>query len=191
MLSWAAKRKVIRPEDKAYSLLTMHNINMPLLYGERSAKAFYGYSLLSRFDDETIFCWIAPPEAVHTDGLLSTTPKAFARSGSYKPNAWDAARRPLPMTNKGHRFEPLLLPATDPGAFANEFIMPLNCFEQKGVLEQNVGIRIIIPAASNGKSAVRFTRGGSGELFNSSQRRNDTNLVRRTLYFRQDWEHLP
>jgi hypothetical protein len=40
-LSWAADRITTREEDMAYCLLGMFDINMPLLYGERS-KAFYG-----------------------------------------------------------------------------------------------------------------------------------------------------
>src|SRR4051812_7026964 len=38
--SWAAGRVTARPEDRAYSLLRMFNVNMPLLYRE-GEKAFY------------------------------------------------------------------------------------------------------------------------------------------------------
>lgn len=38
-MSWAANRVTTRVEDKAYCLLGLFNINMPLLYGERD-KAF-------------------------------------------------------------------------------------------------------------------------------------------------------
>jgi hypothetical protein len=38
-MSWAAKRKTTRIEDKAYCLLGIFGVNMPLLYGE-SEKAF-------------------------------------------------------------------------------------------------------------------------------------------------------
>lgn len=39
-MSWAAKREAKREEDKAYSLLGIFDIQMPLLYGERKTKAF-------------------------------------------------------------------------------------------------------------------------------------------------------
>jgi hypothetical protein len=39
-LSWAEKRNTTRPEDKAYSLLGLFDIHMPLLYGEGKEKAF-------------------------------------------------------------------------------------------------------------------------------------------------------
>ncbi|KAK4447291.1 hypothetical protein QBC34DRAFT_467909 [Podospora aff. communis PSN243] len=35
-MSWAAKRETTRPEDRAYSLLGIFGVNMPLLYGEGS-----------------------------------------------------------------------------------------------------------------------------------------------------------
>ena len=39
-LYWASHRETKRPEDKAYSLLGIFNIHMPLLYGEGREKAF-------------------------------------------------------------------------------------------------------------------------------------------------------
>ena len=39
-MSWAAKRKTTRKEDKAYSLLGIFDIHMPLIYGEGKEKAF-------------------------------------------------------------------------------------------------------------------------------------------------------
>jgi hypothetical protein len=39
-MSWAAKRETKREEDRAYSLLGIYNIYMPLLYGEGSENAF-------------------------------------------------------------------------------------------------------------------------------------------------------
>ena len=39
-MSWAAKRKTTRKEDKAYSLLGIFDIHMPLIYGEGEEKAF-------------------------------------------------------------------------------------------------------------------------------------------------------
>jgi Heterokaryon incompatibility protein (HET) len=39
-ISWAANRETKREEDKAYSLLGMFDIHMPLIYGEGRKKAF-------------------------------------------------------------------------------------------------------------------------------------------------------
>ncbi|KAF5585259.1 het-domain protein [Fusarium subglutinans] len=40
LFTWAASRQTTRCEDRAYSLLGMFNVNMPLLYGEKD-RAFY------------------------------------------------------------------------------------------------------------------------------------------------------
>jgi hypothetical protein len=39
-MSWAAKRKTKREEDKAYSLFGIFDIHMPLIYGEGRENAF-------------------------------------------------------------------------------------------------------------------------------------------------------
>jgi hypothetical protein len=39
-MSWASNRSTTRPEDMAYCLLGIFDINMPLLYGEGGEKAF-------------------------------------------------------------------------------------------------------------------------------------------------------
>ena len=38
-MSWAASRETYRPEDKAYSLLGIFDVNMPLIYSEGKVKA--------------------------------------------------------------------------------------------------------------------------------------------------------
>ena len=40
-MSWAANRNTTRDEDKAYSLLGIFEIYMPLIYGEGREHAFY------------------------------------------------------------------------------------------------------------------------------------------------------
>jgi Heterokaryon incompatibility protein (HET) len=57
-LSWAANRHTTREEDRAYSLLGLLGINMPLIYGE-GKRAFIRlqYELISRYNDDTIFAW--------------------------------------------------------------------------------------------------------------------------------------
>ncbi|EME50142.1 hypothetical protein DOTSEDRAFT_102418, partial [Dothistroma septosporum NZE10] len=58
-MSWASKRKTTRPEDLAYSLLGLFDVNMPLLYGEGSAKAFMRLQLeiIRKTADKSIFAW--------------------------------------------------------------------------------------------------------------------------------------
>lgn len=80
-LSWAAGRRTTRPEDRAYSLLGLLNIHMPLLYGERE-RAFVRLQqeILGTTSDESILGWDCEE------------PAAFAATalGSYHNNVWRA-----------------------------------------------------------------------------------------------------
>ena len=64
--SWAANRKTSRAEDRAYSLLGLLDIQMPLLYGEghRALRRLQEH-LLTRCKDDSLFAWSA------TTGILS------------------------------------------------------------------------------------------------------------------------
>ncbi|KAI8955850.1 HET-domain-containing protein [Xylaria longipes] len=57
-MSWAAKRKTTRLEDRAYCLLGLFEINMPLIYGEADA-AFQRLQkkIIKKSNDQTIFAW--------------------------------------------------------------------------------------------------------------------------------------
>ncbi|TBU37097.1 hypothetical protein BD309DRAFT_905736 [Dichomitus squalens] len=57
-LSWAAKRKTTRVEDRAYSLLGIFNINMPTLYGEgHHAFRRLQEEIVQRVPDQSLFAW--------------------------------------------------------------------------------------------------------------------------------------
>ena len=103
-MSWAARRQTTRPEDEAYCLLGLFNINMPLLYGEGSSRAFFRLQkeIVERYDDETLFAWldrkpapgdpqreIMPILAPHASWFvkkkrLSTHPAPFAAHSPYR-----------------------------------------------------------------------------------------------------------
>ncbi|KAF2723568.1 hypothetical protein K431DRAFT_243099, partial [Polychaeton citri CBS 116435] len=57
-MSWAAGRRTRQVEDRAYSLLGIFNISMPLLYGEGN-RAFERLQLLiiEKYPDMSIFAW--------------------------------------------------------------------------------------------------------------------------------------
>jgi hypothetical protein len=55
-LSWAANRTTTRPEDEAYCLLGLFDINMPLLYGEgKRAFARLQEEILRQSEDDSLF----------------------------------------------------------------------------------------------------------------------------------------
>ncbi|KAL4078710.1 heterokaryon incompatibility protein-domain-containing protein [Scleroderma yunnanense] len=58
IMSWAANRKTTRVEDRAYSLLGLLDVNMPMLYGE-GKKAFQRLQLeiIRTSNDQSIFAW--------------------------------------------------------------------------------------------------------------------------------------
>lgn len=76
-ISWVAKRNTTREEDMAYCLLSLLNINMPLLYGEGGTKAFRRLQehVISSTEDPTLFLW----DAV-SNRLLSWSCSILARS---------------------------------------------------------------------------------------------------------------
>jgi hypothetical protein len=60
-MSWAAHRETTKPEDIAYCLLGIFDVNMPLLYGE-GPKAFMRLQeeIIKRSNDLSIFAWGHP-----------------------------------------------------------------------------------------------------------------------------------
>ncbi|RBR26918.1 uncharacterized protein FIESC28_00186 [Fusarium coffeatum] len=89
-MSWVSHRQTSRPEDIAYCMLGIFDINMPLLYGEGD-KAFIRLQeeIIRLSNDQSIFCWHWSMEHVPSDwsSILSPSPKTFENSGSYH-QAW-------------------------------------------------------------------------------------------------------
>ncbi|KAI0439066.1 heterokaryon incompatibility protein-domain-containing protein [Xylaria telfairii] len=92
-MSWASKRETTRPEDVAYSLLGIFDINMPLLYGEGN-RAFMRLQerIIGQTRDDSILAWgefnLHPTDFadVRFDcgaslGVLATSPKEFQFCG--------------------------------------------------------------------------------------------------------------
>lgn len=82
-MSWAANRVTKKVEDRAYSLMGLFGVNMPLLYGERE-RAFLRLQeeIMKGSNDHSIFAWTT---AEDRGGPLATSPAAFANSGDIVP----------------------------------------------------------------------------------------------------------
>ncbi|KAG1737497.1 heterokaryon incompatibility protein-domain-containing protein [Suillus paluster] len=83
-MSWAAKRETQKIEDRAYSLMGLFGIHMPIIYGE-GEKAFRRLQLeiIKSSDDQTIFAWhdsLDHPHSIRDRGLLASTPDVFSAS---------------------------------------------------------------------------------------------------------------
>ncbi|KAF2191953.1 HET-domain-containing protein [Zopfia rhizophila CBS 207.26] len=113
-MSWAAKRETTRPEDKAYSLLGLFDVNMPLLYGEGEKRAFIRLQkeIMEDSDDHSLFAWKSMEKnyGMSCQGLLATSPTPFIDGGNtISCPDWNATT-PYSMTNKGLHIELSLRP---------------------------------------------------------------------------------
>jgi hypothetical protein len=144
-MSWAANRETTRIEDRAYSLLGLFNVNMPLLYGE-GKRAFIRLQeeIMKVSTDETLFAWrlggkeTAP---IIFQGLLAMSPDCFANSGRIIETVHNPRVTPWVVTNKGLQLEVMLPKASricEASSFRNTYglfdpmyLAVLNCIEEE------------------------------------------------------------
>ena len=102
IMSWAAGRKTSRPEDRAYSLLGLFDVNMPMLYGEGD-KAFTRLQeqILAISNDQSLFAWrgVTPEYS----SLLARSPDQFQGLPFLQDirSCWIIRRPPSTVTNEG------------------------------------------------------------------------------------------
>jgi hypothetical protein len=99
-MSWAAKRQTTKVEDRAYCLMGIFGINIPLLYGE-GERAFVRLQeeIMKITDDHSLFAWRSID---NRGGLLATSPDAFVDSNKIVPsNRFNLYNSPLTVSNKG------------------------------------------------------------------------------------------
>lgn len=140
-ISWAAHRRTTRMEDRAYSLLGIFNINMPLIYGEGdTAFRRLQEEILKNSTDQTIFCWTTPETSFSKwRGLLARSPSEFADSGDFLENK-RLKTQPFQLTNKGIQINLKLAPASSaPG----DFIALLQCYPDTSSSQCGIYIRRI------------------------------------------------
>ncbi|KOS18747.1 Vegetative incompatibility protein HET-E-1 [Escovopsis weberi] len=112
-MSWAAMRDTSLPEDKAYSMLGIFDIKMPLMYGE-GTKAFLRLQeeIIKQCDDQTILAWgwkrpLSPPSSPGSrsplaHGFLAGSPASFA--GCQDLTRWpgpEVGGRVFPINKRG------------------------------------------------------------------------------------------
>ena len=142
-MSWASKRETSRPEDIAYCLLGIFDVNMPLIYGEGS-KAFLRLQeeIITTYPyDFTIFAWgelasecareikdietrigdkplkleSFDPKDDHIFGLLAESPRDYTSSGliTLPPDSKQFFRHEAPIQHRNKNVISLRL-ATEP-----------------------------------------------------------------------------
>ncbi|PTB40414.1 hypothetical protein M441DRAFT_81124 [Trichoderma asperellum CBS 433.97] len=81
VMAWASKRRTTRVEDRAYSLLGLFKINLPMLYGQRE-RAFQRLQeeILKVNDDASILAWsYIDTDTDFTSNGLATSPANFQK----------------------------------------------------------------------------------------------------------------
>ncbi|KAE8423525.1 ankyrin repeat-containing domain protein [Aspergillus pseudocaelatus] len=99
-MSWAAERVTTRVEDRAYSLLGIFGVNIPLIYGERETAFIRLQEEIMRIsDDHSLF---ACRSRDNRGGLLATSPAAFIGSHNIvRFNPFDPFNTPFAATSTG------------------------------------------------------------------------------------------
>ncbi|KAK5659344.1 hypothetical protein OQA88_1437 [Cercophora sp. LCS_1] len=137
-MSWASSRQTTRPEDIAYCLMGIFDVNMPMLYGEGS-KAFIRLQeeIMRNTEDQSLFAWKATPESAKQfpyRGLLSSSPAEFAGCGNIKPYpVFTAVSTPVASTSRGIPLTGKVLPewSTNQPLKIGKGKIKLNCFDQE------------------------------------------------------------
>ncbi|MCJ1379929.1 hypothetical protein MMC17_003032 [Xylographa soralifera] len=110
-MSWASKRATKRVEDRAYSLLGIFDVRMPMLYGE-GKKAFLRLQeeILKQSDDHSLFAWRGIK--IGQPGMLALEPEDFATCRNITNERVRTGRNPYSVTNRGLSINLLLKPWT-------------------------------------------------------------------------------
>ncbi|KAK1981317.1 heterokaryon incompatibility protein-domain-containing protein [Colletotrichum cereale] len=106
-MSWASRRETTRVEDRAYSLLGLFDINMPMIYGE-GHKAFQRLQeeIVKETDDMSLFAWLAASGSKQLyRGAFAGSPSEFAHCTTLEQRSrMDITLTPFSITNRGVSF---------------------------------------------------------------------------------------
>lgn len=125
-MSWAAGRQTKYVEDRAYSLMGMFGVNMPLLYGEgEGAFTRLQEEIIKTSTDLSIFVWEplgTKEEQAKADLLFASSPDQFHACGNVVQWQGFDVDRHFQMTNRGVMLDRKLVRFLDSGTF-----LVLNC----------------------------------------------------------------
>ncbi|KAI5364368.1 hypothetical protein J4E82_011519 [Alternaria postmessia] len=129
-MSWAASRQTTRPEDMAYCLIGLFQVNMLMLYGEGGEQAFIRLQeeIIRDRNDLSLFAWRAKDSSTHR-GILARSPDELVGLSNLQLEQDIKFNPDFAMSNKGLRINTFLKLAGD--RFPGEVIMPLHCYTEK------------------------------------------------------------
>ena len=101
IMSWAANRTTTRVEDRAYSLMGLLDLNMPMLYGEGLKKAFHRLQLeiIRTSSDQSIFAWGFRSPNVRIGSILADDPSFFEDCSGVELLDYDEFTQEFPATH--------------------------------------------------------------------------------------------
>ncbi|KAK6833308.1 Vegetative incompatibility protein HET-E-1 [Apiospora arundinis] len=122
-MSWAAGRQTTVPEDMAYCLLGIFDINMPMLYGQ-GHKAFLKLQeeIIRVSDDHSILAWDKTDSNLEPTAGLANSPAAFKACGDVT-RCENLKQSAYTITNLGISMQLQLIRTTTP----NVVFAGLNC----------------------------------------------------------------
>ncbi|KAI0506175.1 HET-domain-containing protein [Xylaria bambusicola] len=184
-MSWAAHRKTTRIEDRAYSLLGLFDVNMPLLYGE-GEKAFIRLQeeIIRHSSDHSIFAWSlpTPPENRHF-GLLAHSPEAFSEAIGIRSQVHSRMQSPYTATNQGLSVTLKLTPWT-----ADTYVAFLQCFRMCDSI--NIGLGIFLRRLRQDDQYARVSYHDCSTILINNHLHREAQLTRNvTVYVKQN-HHL-
>ena len=140
-MSWAAHRHTTRPEDRAYSLLGLFGINMPLLYGE-GINAFQRLQeeIISRTNDQSILAWHCGEPSSSSYAVSADSPEEFEGMSQVVP--WPhSPRSSSRLTNSALEIEMPVIQLQETSGERMEYVL-LNCHYQ-GNLTGPLALRVL------------------------------------------------
>jgi hypothetical protein len=136
-MRWASQRDATRIEDKAYSMLGLFQVNLPLLYGE-GYRAFrrLQIEIIKESNDESILAWMSGLASIRglqprvNSPVLSRSTAVFSHTRATKCAV--LRRKHYEVTNMGLRFTVPVYTAYGANKSSPKedptLLFPLNCF---------------------------------------------------------------
>ncbi|KAI9866749.1 MAG: hypothetical protein M1813_000691 [Trichoglossum hirsutum] len=131
-MAWASKRETARVEDKAYCLMGLFGVNMPMMYGEgENAFRRLQLEIMKLSDDHSIFAWTGDSQE-NRGGLLATSPKEFENCSNVRRHGDSTRTSAFSMTNKGLNIKLPLIPCESSSSENELFLGVLSCQRKEG-----------------------------------------------------------
>jgi hypothetical protein len=192
-MSWASRRETTREEDRAYSLLGLFDVNMPMVYGEgERAFARLQQEIMKISNDHSLFAWTATKDGVRhwfNQGLLADSPSDFVHSHQIERLRDHSDSGDYQMTNLGLCMQ---LPLVE---VDGEQCAVLNCFKElrKDYL-LGIGLQSLQRMSEEEEGYTRFDEGDERYArFDTNKmaevaRKDAAKAERQTVYIRRNGE---